>query len=299
MKQLVLLLTGAAFLFMGCAKDQNEDATPEKGKHVVKLSAYVDNTDTRVSITETGETASFSWQLGDWIGVFTDYRGDFNEVKWLEIYNSGEIAEFEIILDNEETLGQYAVYPVEEGCGFDPDMEVPVLGLSDYYEYTYYNRTLAPMPMLGTISSHNVISNTEDDYEVSFKASFKAVGGLLKVEIDNIPEDAEWLEFSVSDKRITGGFPVIERPDGSKIINVEPYDEATYDGHNYIRFRINDDYVSDRVFYIPLPCGTYNNLKFSFYDEMSDDPIVSKTAKIKDGLVVKRNDIIVAPPLEL
>ena len=137
------------------------------------------------------------------------------------------------------------------------------------------------MPMLGTISSNG--------------ASFKAVGGVLKVPVKNILTNAHYFTLSVDGKRITGSFPI------STVGNNKQITTEVLDGEDRLEIEFweyhEEEYDMD--FFLPLPCGTYNNLTFSLYEwEPADNYLLfSKTPQISGGLVVHRNEIIVTPPL--
>ena len=279
MKKTILFYIGVAILMVGCSKVENEEFIPENGKHTVTLKATVNEPETRVSVDASG---TFSWQQDDWIVVLTDYNGEYNGPEWTKTYGPNEdgSADFELELSDGVTLGEYAFYPATEMCGVDSDGVIE-FALSHYYEYA---TDATNMPMLGTISNNG--------------ASFKAVGGLLQITIDDIPEETDYLVFSVGDKRITGVFTVEADTEGEKIINADEYDEGT----NTIEFFIPSMYWDDEmVFYIPLPCGTYDYLTFSFLNSSIslEDPYYSNTVQVPGGLTIGRNQIVIAPKLSV
>ena len=304
MNRIIFLLAGATIMFAGCSKVQSEEVIPEKGQHVVKLKASVDETDTRVSVDMNNASANFSWEQDDWIIVLTEYQSHHDGGKWIQLYNDGPTVEFEVTLDNDVTLGKYAFYPAAEKTGYDEEYDLPIFGVSDNYEYCPGNTNI---PLLGTITSSEITAPSIDYYETTFKASFKAVGGLLKVEVHNVPEDLERMDFTVEDKMIAGCFPAMVGPDGERVIETKEYVQGNPDESNTIRFNIMEVLSEDMVFFIPLPCGTYNNLRFDFYE--FGNCTHSKTARIDnngngsiepgEGITITRNEIIVAPPLEL
>ena len=286
MNKSILFITSAVILLAGCAKveDQNNEVVPENGKHIVTLRAKVDESNTRVSIDGAG---NYSWQDYDEIDVLTSdgqYAwGYINE-------NYGSTADFYVELYDDASLGQYAYYP-SAGRSWNDDYTDPnVFVLNSYYNY---QKDVSFMPMLGTISSNG--------------ATFKSVGGVLKVPINNIPVDAHLLQVYVEGKRVTGGFPITV-VNGNKQINAEPFPEGG--DCIYIEFWGSDDVDSDpevgngannRVFYIPLPCGIYHNLEFSIYENEPDESglLFTRTATIAGGLEVERNDIITAKALDV
>ena len=283
MKKSILFLVCAAILSVGCAKVEREDPAPEKGKRHLTLRATVDEPGTRLSVTNSGK---FSWQQDDEIVYLTESDGSYNDPKSAQTYSDAPTGDFEIELDEDETV-RYAMYPLSEFSKFSTSADAPVFGLDDNYEYKLGSTY---MPMLG--------SNFTIDDDNMMKASFRAVGGVLKLTVKNFPvdeEDIEYLRLSVPNKKITGAFPIQEDSDGVKYI--ETVDNTLETNHIDFFFR-GGYYEKTMTFYFPLPCGTYNNLKFTLFDGY-DDPIFSKTAQIDGGLTVHRNEVITAPTLNL
>lgn len=261
MKKSIVFLSCVAILMVGCAKVENEVDVLEKGTHQVTLKAYVDEADTRISADASGK---FSWQAGDRIVVLTDDSGS----EWVETEDSGETASFDVTLPEGVNLGQYAFYPAAEGCGVSSDNEIN-FGLEPTYDYV---KDATNMPMLGTISSEGVF--------------FKAVGGVLKLIIYNVPEEAALLQFSTNDMRITGDFLV----SGGAIAAEEQ------ESGDAVTFNFTGNRETNMVFYIPLPTGTINGFELSFLKEDYTE-IEGATKSTTATLNVTRNKMIIAPAL--
>jgi hypothetical protein len=271
MKKSILFYLGAAILLAGCAKVEKE-IVPEGDRHIVTLKATINEPATRVSVDIDGERGTYSWQAGDMICVTTDDGG----IGWGITYDSGQEAEFMIELENEgQGLGEYAFYPASGGCG--------VVGNDVHFtlseRYSYKENT-TNMPMLGIISSGG--------------ASFMAVGGLLELNVKNVPSAASYLHFSVEGMQIAGAFTF---PDTQAQINAGPIDPDARAQFDYIDIYMpNEIPAHPMTFYIPLPCGSYDGFTVEIYDE-EGAPVFSKTASIPGGLDIGRNQIIVAPTL--
>lgn len=289
MKKSILFLACAAILSMGCAKVDHDEVAPEKGKRHLTLRATVDEPGTRLSVNGSGK---FSWQHGDYITVFKESNGSYSGTDQSHALNDGPTGDFEVYLDEDETIS-YAMYPASEYSEFDATNNTLLFGLDERYDYDLGSTY---MPMLSS-------DITVGDEYYYIKASFKAVGGVLKLTINNFPTgedvDIQYLRFSVSGKRITGSFPIQEDTDGKKYIETEDYVAGSDNGTNYIDIENKGGYYTRTMtFYFPLPCGTYNDLSFTLYDGW-DEPIFSKTAQIDGGLTVHRNEVITAPTLSL
>lgn len=271
MKKTFYLFAGALLLLMGCAKIQNEEIVTESGKYKVTLRATVDE-QTRVSINESG---AYSWQAEDYISVLTS-DGTYTHGQIMD-EDPGATADFEVELSEGVTLGRYAYYPdaYREGVAIDEFV------LAE--DFLCYRPEETFMPMLGEISANGAI--------------FKAVGGVLKVPVNNIPPNAQILELFVEGKKISGVFPITV-VNGQKQITTE---DEEYGNSIFIRFWADQEEEYDAEFYIPLPCGIYNNLTFRLYEwEVSDEyALFSKTAQITGGLAIHRNEVIITPPLNV
>ena len=282
MKKSILLLASAALLFAGCAKVENEEVVPvpEKGKRTITLKATVDEPNTRVSASINGDKATYSWQTGDAIAVWID-DGDGggyitnDPITAQNIGNDGSTADFPVTLDEGENFGAYAFYPHSEDCGLDNDGWV--FGLNPNITYV---KDATNMPMLGEIKSTG--------------ASFKAVGAVIKLTINNVPADAARLLFSAKDVdgselAISGVFPI-----SNGLITARGQE-----GDHGVNIDFSGKRENDMVFYVPVPTGTYGGFEIEF-DNASSVTIASKKVNFgTNGLTVNRNEIIVAPALSL
>ena len=281
MKKTVLLFTGVALLLAGCAKVETKENIPQEGKHTVTLKATVSE-DTRISIDESG---NYAWQNGDGIVVLTSHGARYGTTK-----DFGLSADFDVEIASDETIGQYAFYPgVEAGAASDARVYGVNNGVVQFFLDWYYEYVEGStyMPMLGNV--------------VSDHATFRAVGGALKLVVENVPEDATLLRFTVNDmvdgspKMISGIFNVI---DGVISTDSVVDDDASNFTQIYLPW---EGRKSTMEFYIPLPVGHYHDFTISFIEEGLDHyerVIFSKTAHLGgDGLVVRRNDIVIAPTL--
>ena len=236
MKKIILLLSCATLLFAGCAKVNNETIVPDGKKHVV-LRATVNEADTRVSADASGV---FSWQEGDKIVAFTNDGGTI----WLEATGSGSTASFEGEMNPDVDFGEYAFYPAAEGFSPSSDDDITFI-LGKTYDY---DSDATNMPMMGPITSDGV--------------SFKAVGGVLKLIVYNVPTSADQFRFSSAGdthKKIRGEFTV---SDGSIITEA-----ATGDEEDIVVFNLpTENRPTNMVFHIPLPTGNIGAFTVAFYN---------------------------------
>lgn len=264
MKKALLFLTSAVLLMAGCAKVENEIA-PEKGMHQVTLKAYVPE-ETRVSINNAGV---FSWQVDDKISVV----GDDELTYTFTTTGSGPSVNFDGTLPEGVNVGQYAFYPASEGGEEGSYVDGDDISFFMPTEYTYVQDATF-MPMLGEISSEG--------------AAFKAVGGVLKLIIYNVPADAARLVFTARNKVVTGDFPV-----SNGVITAEDQE-----ADDYVHIVFDGKRKDNMVFYIPLPTGTIHGFELGFMTANSTD-IEGATKTTTATLNVTRNKMIIAPALNM
>ena len=270
MRKSILFLASTALLFAGCAKVEDEAPIPEEGKRVVTLKASIDEDDTRVSVETDG---TYKWQSGDKIGVWVvDTYGGAPYPYTTE--DSGTTANFEVSLDEGESIGEYAFYPFSENHFVSG--EGPRFALDANLQYV---EDATNMPMLGNVSNGTI--------------SFKSVGGVIKLTVNNIPSDAAHLLFSAKDLNgdnlfISGVFPV----SGDQIT------AGGIMGVNSVKIGFTGKRQSSMVFYVPLPTGTYGGFEIEFDNANSSETLASKKVNFgSTGLTVHRNEIILAPAL--
>lgn len=274
MKKTIFILTSLiAVSFAACQKNVEEEITemPEDNTAEVInpevtpgsiLHAVVGNeTDTKVSANAIG---TYTWQTSDKIAVL-DNNGDAFE---FTASSAGTSVDF--TSSSSITFGDYAAYPYSASFAAS----------GDYVEFFIpstieYSADATNMPMLGRISEG--------------AATFRAVGGLLKLIVYGVPSDATSLEFSAKAQKISGGFDI---DDASKA-DAKIVTTTKGTGDNIITIDFTGKRSENMVFYIPLPTGTIEGFDLTF----DDSELTSKSSS--KNLTVSRNDIIIAPTLNL
>lgn len=274
MKKTTFILTSLiAVSFAACQKNVEEKITelPEDNTAEVInpevtpgsiLHAVVGNeADTKVSANAIG---TYTWQTSDKIAVL-DNNGDAFE---FTASSAGTSVDF--TSSSSITFGDYAAYPYSASFA----------AVGDYVEFFIpstieYSADATNMPMLGRISEG--------------AATFRAVGGLLKLIVYGVPSDATSLEFSAKAQKISGGFDIDDASkDDAKIVT-----KTKGTGDNIITIDFTGKRSENMVFYIPLPTGTIEGFDLTFDDSERTSKSSSKI------LTVGRNDIIIAPTLNL
>lgn len=266
MKKFYFALAAAAAIFAGCSKEvDNPKVEPVvPNEKATSLKASVGDSETKVSSDNTG---LFKWQNGDVITVVTKE----GEIRHFETSEDGTVALFSGTIPEGDEIGGYAFYPasishvaVEKNISFNLDDDVK------------WKADASNMPMLGKVSGAS--------------ASFKAVGGVLKLILFNIPSEADYLQFSATNKQITGAFEIEDATIDDPVIVTA----AKGGNNNELLINFADDYSPSKVFYIPLPTGTIDGFTVAVLDDNLDE-LFSVTSDKE--LAVAANKLIIAPAM--
>ena len=258
MKKIVYAIAALALIFTGCAKELENTTKDNFSK--VRLHVKVADQMTKVSADNDGR---YHWQAGDQITVFNDSEDPFT----FSTEQGGSDVDFGATSWS-GNLGKYAMYPASDDHVVSGNEIVFNLPSSFVWAENSTN-----MPMLGKISGD--------------VATFKAVGGVLKLVCYNIPAGAAKLWFVSSSSKITGDFEIADASIANPVIASE---SATDDV-----LEITFAYSANKVFYIPLPTGEIDGFEVYFYDS-SDTELFSKTTDA--SFTVGRNKMIIAPALD-
>ena len=273
MKKYLFILSGLTLLFAGCAKVENEENVLEEEPHYVTLKATIADR-TRVTADADGY---YAWQKDEEITVLV-IGPDGETPKPFRATESGTTTDFMSVFPvmGDTPLGRYAFSPSTFAeCGVTPwDETIIKFGLDAAHMYV---KDATFMPMLGTITPTG--------------ASFKAVGGALKLTINNVPSNAFSLQFTVHGQRITGSF-ILDLDENGK---PEKIVTEGQDGDDSVIIGFPGQRENNMEFYIPLPTGVYNGFSLGFLNS-EDESIGTKSTNAT--LNVGINDLIIAPTLD-
>ncbi len=291
-KYLSFVALAAAAFATSCSNDNlvtEESEHPSPAGDAVTLEATIGNGDgTRVGLGRKDGKVQLYWHAGEQISVQSKSREDapsYDNTKFDigdDIETGDTRATFTGTVPTGYDVDAYALYPYNEKHKFSDDGVTYYL--PDSYEYktvegnifskttdgtTTYPSNSTCMPMLGTIADG--------------KIKFQYLGGLLVFRIDKMP--AESVTFVVSaDQKIAGDFTVSNLAAGNCEISTPTetsnLNEVTFTYSNATKGGVG-------VFYLPVPTGSYTNLKIK---DITND----KTA-VYGSLNVSRADVITIP----
>ena len=254
-KYISILAAIVALALVSCQK--TEPTQPENGVSKVATLKAVVSPETRVSVDDAG---TYAWQAGDRIAVI-DNEGNANEFTTTQ---AGASVDFTTATAIE--LGDYAVYPYDANTMAEENMVIVNLPST----YTY-KEGATNIPMLGKI--------------VDGTATFKAIGGVLKLTVIGVPSSATSLSFSATNKKIIGDFTIADASVESPSISVA----AKGASDNVVSVNFSESRADNMVFYIPLPTGTIDGFTVAF-----DDGTTKTSSK---SVNIERNGLVIAPVL--
>ena len=234
----------SALILVGCANEESFDSLFE----TVKLEASIDNSNSRVAFDADG---NFLWTINDAIGVTT--TGSKNSFSKMNI-NEGGIGKSKATFIGKYMSGTpegYAVYPYNMSHkldGTELTYNFPVsydykIEDHDYFVSDGTGNSFNP-PMWSTISDG--------------KVHFKHLGGVFCVKIANLPAGQNQQLKLIASNRITGNFTA-DLSSASPALITEASEE-----NNVVTINYSNSEESTRVFYVPVPTGTYESLVVEF-----------------------------------
>ena len=237
-------------------------------KETYAITAQIEQNGTRTAVNAQNQVV---WTEGDQIGVFGDLQTN-NALFELEAAN-GSSARFtgELAVGEQPDI---AYYPYQSGArlqGSALSFELPA-------EYVYSDNSNAPM--IGYSNGENALS-------------FKHLCGLMKVTVNNVPEESvQFVVTSEGDnpKGIAGTAVVEDVHQADAILAVQDDGNTQYS----ITYQLTGS-VSDRefTFYIPIPVGEYEKLTVSLQN--ADGKVLFQKSTLNAS--IKRAVILSMPTL--
>lgn len=264
MKKFAFILAALAMVGVACNKQENditpvtpEDNTTDMVRIELKVSVAPE---TRAAMV--GKVLTFG--KDDEIAILVTTGGTTTvETLTAESVDSGTgVITFSTTVPSDAEIGDYAYYPAEiiadNGSGIVPTRIVwPSM----------INGDAVQIPMMAEIDLTN---NT---------AEFMHLGCMLKVNLVNVPTDADGLEFNTSNG--FGGWYNVNTSDWS-ISNVDP------SSWNKVWMSIS----GDGEYYIPIPAGSYGDFQLAMMSNFYQYYLKQRTANIASPITPGRGQIV-------
>lgn len=225
------------------------------GKDVV--SASIEGMNSRVGFEYENRTGQFFWSAGDAIGVY--YGSGFYEYTLQGVggESTGNFKAKNDVISGTSKL--CALYPYNEQHSVSNGkvnfyMSTEYIYTNDDTEFGSVDGNPTNVPMLAKIAT-----------EGSTNYTFGHLGGALCFKFIGVPANASKFVFTANSK-ITGAFEVDAAASDPKITT----SESTTDNAVEINFTAKNE-ATTRVFYIPMPNGTYTGFSWKFLDSSSTE----------------------------
>lgn len=267
---LYYIALSALAMLTGCSNEENFGLKPTDGNR--SLTATIEQNDlSRTAVSEEGQV---TWTETDAIGVFGTASQNIR-FTYQSSTDNGNSATFRGDFPEEETMEQ-AYYPYQE----DATLSGNALTLNLPSEYTYTGNSNAPM--LG-------VKNNDGTF------TFKHLTGLLRITINNVPEEAD--RFVITSSGETNAPDIAGQATITDINAEDATLSITANGSKSITYNLGTltEETGFRTFFIPLPVGEYPQLSVALYAKDSTDPYFTKT--ISD-ITVRRAVMIDMPILD-
>lgn len=266
MRKSTILAALLAVTAISCQKESLQE--PEYlGNFTVRASREA-CIDTKASVSSAD--GKFTWSKGDAIGI---YNGSTFDKLMTGDADGSASATFRGFVTG--TAQDYAVFPYK----FQPKYSESKLTVTLPASYEW-KANEANTPMLATFGSSS--SN-------SLSLSFKHLGGLVKVTVNNMPADVAKFVFN-TDKDITGAYEVSNLGSATETPQISSAGNAQ---DNEVTFTFTAGAVADMDFYIPVPVGDYV-FGFKLLDAKGNEILAKEGSTVNS---VGRATLLVMPPL--
>lgn len=261
MKKLALFFASALF-FAACA---NEQLQPEAVVVSVEATAESLVEGTKANVSDAG---AFTWQTGD---VISAYKTDGTKLNSSPLGVGGSVtANFEFATGWNSTDYPTAYYPSD---------------------VTYASDNVT-VPATRAWVADNTAPTMRAEYSGAY--NFKHLGGVVRVQIVNVPTDARKFVFKTPGYKINGEFALVENAGVYSVATVASADEAEQ------TFTLTFDAPAAGTtmnFYVPVPVGTYaGGFSISLLNG-SDEAIYAKTGASSQSVALRQ--LILMSPITL
>lgn len=292
-------------LAYSCSKPEiietEEVPTPDDKEFVeIRIGASLDNEITKTAYDDNGK---MTWCNNDQIALIV-YEGSYSNQdrysytlleNYGDITNGGRHATFygtyspynALLDDHKKTDGWlstgFAVYP---------------FSVTQINDQNYYNKPYIKLPcnVSGLASSIILVGTPDNDANVT-DFLFKTAMAVLKVNIKNIPAEADEIRLTTSEKDtypVDGDFTLVKGTDGVVTIGFDNYQDDWGLGYQSVDIS-SKGVIASEDFFFNVPVGTYPANTLSIEARAGGQVLMKKT--IAKALTLPRNECLVLPSL--
>ena len=264
MKKLFFALLLAAVALTGCDKDETTDVVLRD----VELKASIDLNASRVAFDEGG---NFFWTVDDAIGVTTTSSKSRFAKMTMKVGGEGQAtATFKGTMAGKPE--GYAVYPFNR--------EHKMNGSELTYNFpTSYNYTIQDHGYFVTDGTGNSFNPAMWATIEDGRVHFKHLGGVFCIMIADMPAGANQTLTVTTSQRITGNF--------TADLAANPVLVTDNEAGNEVTINFSNDEESDRVFYVPVPTGLYEEICIAYEADGELVEVYFDNREVKPKYLVK------------
>ena len=250
MEKILYIIAFTMFLAASCQKIEltEKNQNVRSGSYRTLTATTENGLHSRVAFDDNN---AFYWTKGENIGVFT--TGGIKQMTLSEGHENKSTGQF--YGNFQEEIGDYAVYPFGEHSLTNGQLTY-VLPTSYNYTSIAADANSFNPPMFGKI--------------IEGVTEFKHLASFIKITVTNIPAGGDDMQLILTaDQRITGSFIAELSVDIPTIVT----DNSA--GNTVTIAFSNETAGATGTFYIPVPLGTYENIKVEIMD--GNTPLASKS----------------------
>ncbi|MBP5647554.1 MAG: hypothetical protein J6X21_09155, partial [Bacteroidaceae bacterium] len=260
MKKNYLYLVAIAMLTAACSNEN--DPIQNGGKPATEVNMITetitasngDNSSaTRADIDDT--SAAFTWSTDDKIAIHVDDKYYPTEALTSEDLTDGNAeASFTVSYPEGGVRNAFAVFPASivatDATNYGQSGAALDVTLPGSYTLVQVSGTTTPCPMIAT----NAPGGTLD---------FKQLCGLLRLTVNDIPDDAVYLQLDFDGNQVCGDFSIASPDPGTSTITTSAI-TGTSASNASDKIKITElGGATSAVINIPLPAGQYSSITVS------------------------------------
>lgn len=265
MKKRIGIALLSALAMVSC----NKEETFVKVDEMVEIKATIYQEQTKVGFDSYGK---FYWTVNDAIGVTTtSNKASFAKMTMDPADQGKASATFSARYMAGSPEG-YAIYPYSNAHKMNGSVLTYTLPSS--YDYTIEDHDYHV-----TDGSGNSFNPAMWSAISNGKVAFRHLGGILCVKVANLPAGQNQALTVTTSNRIAGEFTADLAADAPAFVT-----EASTE-NNSVTINYSNSEESTRVFYVPVPTGTYESIVVSFVvdGETIEVPFESKTINLRSA----------------
>ena len=264
MKKYSIIIAAAAICLLTACSKEKELRAPEEEQNIAEevlpancISAVIGEVATSASVDDA--TAAFSWNTGDKIAVWSGSSYQISDAL-ASTYDGSNSAIFSFGSDINAGRADFAVFPaslVSSGSSASAHTaESLKITLPSSYTLNQVQGEVSPTPLIAVNAPGATLA-------------FKSVCALLRLDVHCIAKDAEYLKISFPGKKVNGEFTLTNFVAGTDGVQGSASSDEEEETITIEELGTAGHFIDSLIVNIPLPMGSYDNVKIAAYDSYS------------------------------